>query len=152
MKPVAASPPVGTIAELDYFVGAWRAEARDPSTGKTFELVYRVEPVLRGAWYQGTGTATALDLEIRDLWGKDRETGELVRAIFDSQRTFGTVRSTGWAGDTLIFQGEAVAGGSRVTVRETIVRVGPDEFHALWESRDGQVWTAYSDERLRRIR
>lgn len=147
-----ASPRTGAIPELDYFVGTWRAEARDPSTGKTFELVYRVAPVLRGAWYEGSGTAAALDLEIRDLWGKDRETGELVRSIFDSQRTFGTVRSKGWTVNTLVFQGDAVAGGVRTTVRETIERVGPDEFHARWESRTGETWTAYSEEKLRRTR
>jgi hypothetical protein len=115
-------------------------------------MVYRVEPVLRGAWYQGTGSVAALDLEIHDLWDKDRETGEVVRAIFDSQGTFGTVRSKGWTGDALVFEGDVVAGGARTTVRETIHRVGPDELHALWESRTGETWTAYSDETLRRAR
>lgn len=37
-------------------------------------------------------------------------------------------------------------------MRETIRRIGPDEFHAVWETRTGDAWTVYSVERLRRRR
>src|SRR5688500_12423947 len=85
----------GTIPELDYFVGRWQAEARNPTTGQTFAMEYSITPVLGGRWYEGNGRAPALGLELRDLWGKDAVTGEIVRTIFDSQQTFGTVRSSG---------------------------------------------------------
>lgn len=157
--PTAASPasapapaPAGAIPELAFFVGRWHAEAHDPSTGKRFELDYTLTPALRGAWYIGTGLAAALDLEIHDLWGKDPVTGEIVRTLFDSARTFGTVRSRGWSGDVLIFEGTVTATGGSAPVRETIRRIGPDEFHAVWESRTGDAWTPYSVERLRRLR
>ena len=142
----------GALPELDYFVGRWHADARDPSTGNTFTLEYRVEPALRGQWYIGTGISAVLDLEIHDLWGRDVVTGELVRTIFDSAQTSGTVRSSGWSGDTLVFEGEAVSKAGRVTVRETIQRKGPDEFHAVWEAKTGETWTPYSVEVLRRQR
>lgn len=158
-SPASASPasstpaaPAGAIPELAFFVGRWHAEAHDPSTGKRFELDYTLTPALRGAWYIGTGLAAALDLEIHDLWGKDPVTGEIVRTIFDSARTFGTVRSRGWSGDVLIFEGTVAATGGSAPVRETIRRIGPDEFHAVWETRTGDTWTPYSVETLRRRR
>ena len=151
-QPPRVAVPQGQITELDYFVGHWIAEAKDPSTGKTFTLDYRIEPALRGQWYVGTGSAAALGLEIHDLWGKDAVTGEIVRTIFDSAKTFGTVRSKGWQGDTLVLEGDAVSAQGRVTVRETIQRKGPDEFHAVWEAKTGDTWSAYSVETLRRQR
>jgi hypothetical protein len=142
----------GMVPDLEYFVGRWHAEAKNPTNGKTFTLEYTVQPALHGRWYIGTGHAPALDLEIHDLWGKDPVTGEIVRTIFDSAQTFGTVRSSGWRGDVLVLQGEAATTQGRVTVRETITRKSGDEFHAVWEARDGETWSAYSIETLRRQR
>lgn len=140
----------GRVSELDYFVGAWRADVKDPASGKHLEMSYSIEPVLGGAWYAGTGRAG--ELEIHDLWGKDPVTGEIVRSIFDSNGTYGTVRSRGWGAETLIFEGEAATPGGKAAVRETITRVGPDQFNAVWEElRDG-AWTAYSVEVLKRVR
>jgi len=148
-KPV---PTKGTLPELDYFVGTWRAEAKNPSTSKSFVLDYTVRPTLRGRWYAGSGTAAALDLDIYDLWGKDPMTGEIVRTIFDSEQTNGTVRSKGWTGDVLVLEGDAATSGGRITVRETIRKKGPDEFHAVWEAKSGETWSAYSVEILKRQR
>jgi hypothetical protein len=142
----------GTLPELDYFVGTWRAEAKNPATGQTFVLDYTVAPMLRGRWYAGTGSAAALDLDIYDLWGKDPVTGEIVRTIFDSAQTSGTVRSKGWSGDVLVLEGDVATSGGRATVRETITKQGPDEFHAVWEAKDGEAWSAYSVEILKRQR
>lgn len=138
------------MPDLDYFAGTWEAEARDPSSGARFELVYRVEPFLGGAWYRGRGVAAALGLEIHDVWGTDPVTGEIVRSVFDSAGTFGLVRARGWDGDVLVFEGEARAKTGVVQVRETITRRTADHFEAVWEAlRDG-AWAPYSVESLRR--
>ena len=142
----------GTIPELDYFVGRWMAEAKNPLNGQTFTLDYRVEPAIKGRWYVGTGYADALGMEIHDLWGKDPVSGEIVRSIFDSTGTHGTVTSKGWSGDTLVLEGDAKTGQGVVHVRETIERKGADEFHAVWEMKTGETWQAYSVETLRRQR
>jgi hypothetical protein len=148
--PAASATVASSISELAYFVGRWRAEARDPSSGKQFQLDYTVAPALRGAWLTGSGSSAELDLELHDLWGKDPVTGEIVRTIFDSARTLGTVRSRGWTGDVLVLEGTAATTSGSVTVRETIRRIGPDEFHAVWEARTGETWSPYSIETLRR--
>jgi hypothetical protein len=146
------APVAGTIPELDYFVGRWLAEAKNPMNGQTFALDYRVEPAIKGRWYIGTGHAEALGMEIHDLWGKDPVTGEIVRSIFDSTGTHGTVRSKGWSGDTLVLEGDATTVQGVVHVRETIEKKGADEFHTVWEMKTGEAWQAYSVETLRRQR
>ena len=79
-------------------------------------------------------------------------TGELVRTIFDSAGTTGTVRSQGWTGDVLVLEGDAATTSGVMRVRETITRTGPDEFAAVWQAKAGDTWSAYSVETLRRQR
>jgi hypothetical protein len=136
------------VEALAFFVGQWSAVAEDPGSGKRFTLDYRVRPALDGAWCEGEGYSPELGLRIRDLWGVDARTGELLRAIFDSQGTHGEIRSKGWEGDTLRFEGQASSGGQSQAVRETITRVSDKEFTALWEAKGDAGWTAYSKERL----
>jgi hypothetical protein len=148
----AAPAPVGQVPELDYFVGQWRAKLEDPGTGKKLELRYTVEPAVGGRWYVGRGRIASEALELQDVWGRDAVSGELVRSLFDSTGVHGVVRSKGWQGEKLVFEGEAVSAQGPVPVRETIVRAGPDAFHAVWEALQGGEWKAYSVEQLERVR
>lgn len=143
------SAPVDSVDEaIRYFAGTWRAEAENPSTGQSFTLRYEVEPVLAGAWLSGTGTEPELGIEVRDMWGRDAAGGELVRVIFQGDGTHGTVRSAGWRGDTLVFEGQVETADGVQEIRETITRLGPDAFDAVWEARIEGSWTVYSDEHL----
>lgn len=149
--PVRAPAPRSKLPELDYFVGTWTIAARDPASGQSFTLSYRIEPALGGAWLSGHGVSRERGLEIRDYWGRDAARGGLVRIIFQSDGTFGTVRATGWTGDVLRFEGEArPGGGAAVAVRETITRRGPARFDAVWEAKGAGGWSPYSIERLTR--
>jgi hypothetical protein len=138
------------LAPLEYFVGSWLIEGKDPGSGQAFSLRYHLEPVLGGAWITGHGETPARDLEVRDYWGIDPISGEIVRIIVDSNGTNGSVRSRGWNGDTLILEGEARSPGGAFPVRETITRLGPSEFKAVWEAKLEAGWTTYSVERIRR--
>lgn len=141
----------GNIAALDYFIGAWRAEAENPMNGERFTLDYTVAPLPGGQWYLGSGHAPKLGLHIHDVWGIDPISGDITRTIFDSQQTTGTVTSKGWSGDALVLQGDARAKQGIVTVRETITKVSASEFKAVWEMKTGETWTPYSVETLRRL-
>ncbi|BDG05959.1 hypothetical protein [Anaeromyxobacter oryzae] len=143
---VAALPPgVSAVRDL---AGDWTATSREPSTGKTFTFRYRLAPVLGGAWLAGEANAPDLGLEVRDLWGRDPETGRILRVVFDNQGTWATLFSSGWRGDQLVLEGVARAGGRATPVRETITRDGPDALVATWESDTGDGWKTYSVERL----
>jgi hypothetical protein len=140
------------IDDLRYLVGCWEAQVENPASVQKLRLKYTVEPTLDGRWLTGFGTSPDVPVSIRDMWGRNAITGEIVRGMFDSQGTYGIVRSPGWAGDTLILEGDANASVGVVRVRETISRVGPDEFRAVWEALQRGTWTAYSIERLVRAK
>jgi hypothetical protein len=49
-----------------------------------------------------------------------------------------------------VLEGDSSRNGRTLPLRETITRVGPNEFRAVWEAfRDG-AWSPYSVERLTR--
>lgn len=144
--PTAPAATANQADGLDYFVGGWVAEARDPGTGETVVVDYRVERAAGGAWLAGTAAARDGSLTSRDMWGRDPRTGELIRVIFDGSGAHATVRSPGWGGDTLVLEGDVQSKGGSVRVRETITRLGPDRFRAVWEARRDGRWAAYSIE------
>jgi hypothetical protein len=149
-RPVAPAP-LKAPAGLGFFVGTWELRGEDPSTGKRFEMEYVIRPVLGGAWLEGHGASEALGVEVRDYWGYDGVTGEIVRVILQSDGVLGTVRSRGWQGDTLVLEGDARQKPAPVHVRETIRREGPAKFTATWEAEANGKWVTYSVEKLRRL-
>jgi hypothetical protein len=136
--------------DLHYFVGSWSAQAEDPGTGRTFTFLYRIEPTLDGTWLTGYAESPEQGVKVRDFWGRDASTGEIVRIIIDSQGTYGIARAKSWEGDTLRFEGEARSKEGTILVRETITRLDSSEFKAVWEAKLEKGWSVYSIERLKR--
>lgn len=149
--PPAAAADAPTISqELGYFIGRWRVSARDPNDGATLELSYGVEETPGGSWLAGAGSSQDGAFAARDMWGRDPETRQLMRVIFDGAGAFAIVRAAGWEGDVLVFEGEAFSAGGSVRVRETITRISADRFDAVWGAlRDGD-WAVYSTETVTR--
>ena len=135
---------------LEYLVGTWAGEGRDPSSGETFSFVYRVEPEVGGAWITGYGESKDGGFRSRDIWGREPETGEIMRVIFNDSGGYATVRSPGWKGDTLVLEGESYGPNGSLRLRETITRIGPSEFRAVWEMLKEGEWVPYSIERVTR--
>jgi hypothetical protein len=136
---------------LDYLVGSWRADAVDPSTGDKFTFDYRVEQAPGGSWIAGFGRSVDGAIQSRDMWGADPLTGGIVRVIFNGNGALATVRSPGWKGNTLVLEGDSSRNGRTLPLRETITRVGPNEFRAVWEAFREGAWSPYSVERLTRL-
>jgi hypothetical protein len=137
----AAQPP-----DLAYFVGRWHVASKDPASGEVLQVDYRIEAARGGAWLAGASASKDGSVSARDMWGHDPLTGELIRVIFDASGTFATIRSPGWTGDKLVLEGEARSKGGTVKVRETIAKVSPRRFEAVWQAnRDGQ-WSTYAIE------
>ena len=136
--------------DLDYFVGQWDVASRDPATGEVLQVAYTIENTPGRARLAGASAAKEGALSARDMWGRDPVTGEVIRVIFDGGGTFATVRSQGWTGDKLVLEGEARSRGGTVRVRETISRISPRRFEAVWEAyRDGG-WSTYAVESAKR--
>jgi hypothetical protein len=132
--------------ELAYFVGTWAITAVDPRTGEKEGFSYRVEPALGGSWLSGAGASTTGDFASRDMWGRNPDKGGISRIVFSGGGTYAILRSDGWKADTLVFESESPR------LRQTITRVSPNEFRAVWEMFSDGRWTAYSDERVIRSR
>lgn len=146
----AAEPAKDPLAPLQFFVGVWNGHVSF-NEQKEVRVRYTLRRALKGRWINGNGDFKALGVAVEDFWGIDPRTGRWVRALFDSNGVTGQVLSDGWNGDVLVWEGTVFAGGTEVTVRETITRTGPGAFTAVWEQRlpDGS-WKAYSRERFRR--
>jgi hypothetical protein len=140
------------MRDLEYFVGTWIAQCEDPGTGRRFTLQYRVDPALDGAWLAGFGESEELGVKVRDFWGRDPITGDVVRIILDNHSTHGVARGKGWEGEILRLEGRARGKEGEIDVRETITRLGPSEFKAVWEAKLDKGWTTYSIEHLKRSR
>lgn len=136
--------------DLQFFVGSWDLQATNPSTDTTIALRYDVEVSLGGIWLAGRVESADPPLQIRDFWGHDAVTREIVRIIVDSQGNYGVVRSSGWRDDTLELVGDVNSAGGVVPVRETITRVADHSFRAVWEANGKDGWYAYSVEVLTR--
>lgn len=136
--------------QLQYFVRSWRVAAREPNKSEVMTIAYKAEPAIGGKWLAGTGESSDLTVRARDSWGIDPASGEILRFVFDSSGAYGIVRSRGWEGDRLVLEGEAQSRGGPTKVRETITRVGPDQFHAVWEALQDGSWKAYSIKQVTR--
>jgi hypothetical protein len=136
--------------DLNYFVGRWDVASKDPASGEVLKVDYTIEKAPGGAWLAGTSASTDGSVNARDMWGRDPLTGEVIRAIFSGDGTFATIRSHGWTGDKLVLVGEARSKGGTVRVRETISRLSPKRFEAVWEAYRKGAWKAYAVETVAR--
>ena len=140
------SPAPAAARGVEFLLGAWDILATTPGTDERIRFRYEVRPLLGAVWLSGHGRSADGTLESRDVWGRDAQSGQLIRVIFDGSGTWATMRSPGWQGERLVLEGEARSEGGALRVRETIERRGGDAFIATWEAwRDG-AWRAYSVE------
>jgi hypothetical protein len=146
----AAPPTAPADPSLGYFVGGWDIIATTPGTSETARFSYEVRPLLSPFWIAGRGRSEELNEESTDVWGRDSASGELMRIIFAGSGTYAIVRSPGWQGERLVLEGDARSSGGVVRVRETITRLGENEFVATWEAYRNGAWSPYSVERATR--
>ncbi len=147
--PAPTSDPASPRADLGYFVGAWNIQAVDPRTGEREAFTYRVTSTLGGSWLAGEGVSLKGDFASRDMWSQD-PAGAMSRFVFSQGGSYTILRSPGWKGERLVFDSDVASVAQAPRLRQTITRIGRNEFRAVWEVfRDG-AWQTYSDERVTR--
>ena len=149
---VAQAPAAAALPEnvLSYFAGTWDIVATTPGSNDVTSYVYEVRPWVQPNWLSGHGRSVPAGEESRDVWGRDGASGELMRIIFADNGTYAVVRSSGWQGNRLVLEGDARSAGGVVRVRETIERLGDNQFLATWEAYREGSWSPYSVERVTR--
>ncbi len=134
-------PPGAGLKQMEFFLGRWRCSVKpQPGQPALPDFIWTLERELRGAFFAGRVEAKVEPPEpspwTHDVWGFDPTTGDVFRSFRDIEGGFGTVRSSGWEGDLLVFNGEAVLNGRQVEAHEAIQRLGPDRISAVWETRE----------------
>ena len=145
-----AGGAIAQTQDLEFFVGRWEVASRDPASGEVLQVDYTIEKAPGGAWLAGASASRDRSINARDMWGRDPLTGEVIRVVFDGSGTLATVRSQGWSGDKLVLEGEAKSRGGTVRVRETISRLSPKRFEAVWEAYRNGAWSPYAIETVTR--
>ena len=151
---LASSAPVTStqsVEPLRYLIGTWRVVSTDPGGGDELRVCYSIQPFVGDKWLSGVATSNANSVQSKDVWGQDNASGELFRTIFDASGTYAVVRSPGWAGETLVLNGDARSSGGTMRVRETILRLTANEFRATWEALRGGKWSVYAIETATRV-
>jgi hypothetical protein len=144
------SPSPVPARGVEFLLGTWDILAATPGTDERIRFRYEVRPLLDNVWFSGHGRSGDGTMESRDVWGRDAQSGQLIRVIFDGSGTWATMRSPGWQGERLVLEGDARSAGGAVRVRETIERLGANEFVATWEAWRNGAWSADSIERVTR--
>lgn len=148
---ISAGATVPSEEPLRFLLGNWRVVSKDPAGGDDLHVCYSVQSFVGEKWLSGVATSKTPGFGSKDVWGYDRASGELMRTVFDASGTYAVVRSSGWAGDTLVLRGDARSAGGTLQVRETIRRLNENKFNATWEAlRDGK-WSPYAIETATRV-
>jgi hypothetical protein len=146
----AQAAPAPEMEPLRYFVGTWRGEGAAPD-GNKVSIEYKVESVLGGAWNTGIGELQPTGVHLQDYWGYVPAEKAYLRIMVNNKGQYSTLRSAGWNGEVLTWDGQGVTAEGEVGLREIIEKVAPDRIRATWQmkTKDGD-WTTTAIENLRK--
>jgi len=128
-------------SDIDYFKGTWTVAVRGGPAGG---FKWEVKPGLDGSWLAGSVTREGRAIS-NDYWRQDGK--RIERFAFSSNGLFIKVSSAGWNGNQLVFTGTGGSAGTEFNVRETLTKIDPKKFSALWERQEADgKWIVFSDE------
>ena len=154
--PAAAMParPDPALDALRWFLGTWRckgqASAIPTSPAHPTAADVHVATELGGFWigihYAERKTAANPHPNAGIVhWGYDGETKKLVAGSVGNVGAYAIQASTGWQGDTLVWEGPFHTGGATIQGRDTFVRKGRAVVHTAELQIDGN-WQKVDEE------
>lgn len=149
---------VGTVRaqqnDLRYFVGTWHFHAW--LAGNNTDSAD-----ISATWILESGLDKALALTghvvidgttfTRELITYDPVAEHYTRTITANNGNHFVFTSTGWVGDTLVWNGKQRSIAGEVELKEEIERTGQDSFRATFYRLDGESWELQQTELLERI-
>jgi hypothetical protein len=153
-----APQPPADLGQLDVFVGTWTCTGKVPATdfgpGHPTRLQVTVTRDLGGFVYtfrfaEEKTKENPLPVSGTGFWGYDVTKKELVAHSADSFGGLFVQTSKGWDGDTMTWEGEGVAMGSKVKARDEFTRKGDSLSHRYEAEREGK-WVTLADETCRK--
>jgi len=118
--------PAAEMAGLDYFEGSWRCEGEaKPGPfgpgGKTTGTA-EIRDTLGGFWQAGVIKSSMPEMGVMEgLFHTtyDPVAGEYVMLWVDNAGAWAESRSSGWKGDTMVYEGEMVMAGQKMMGRDS---------------------------------
>lgn len=145
-KPAAMPPMPKPAAEMkveQWFVGVWNCKGMMHAgpMGPEMKVADRVEfkMELGGSWMQVKGTSLAGPARGKEMFEGFAGWDGTQHQRFDFQPAGMThFTSKGWDGDKLVFDGEGMRMGQKMTVRHTLTRKGDNSYDGAFEV-DGKL-------------
>ncbi len=139
-KPAMPTPPEELKVEK-WFTGEWSCKGKQnpgpmgPGGPTASKLSAKLE--LGGFWmnYHVNATQGPMKGEVVDGFATwDADAKNHMRYEFNPGPGWTRTTSSGWTGDTLVFEGEGLMFGKKIPIRHTFTRKGDNEFHGSFEA------------------
>jgi hypothetical protein len=157
--PTAAPTPAPELAQLGYFLGAWRCEGNAPATPmgpahKTRSAV-TIRPDFNGFWHTGTVREERTPDNPHPIYGMFHQTYDTGKKQFlllwvDNYGGWATETTRGWDGDRIVYEGEGTVGGQTLGGRDTFVKKREAQMTHTAEIMINGQWITASQETCRR--
>jgi len=147
--------PNPKLKELSYFAGNWTCKGTsfafmgmpEHKTTAHVEAAWTLDKYWLSLRYHETKTPiNAYPIDVRVFWGWDDEAKKFAGGSVDNMGGYGTQNSSGWAGDTLTWEGAMHAGGHTMKARDVFTKVSATKVQHMAEVEMDGKWTKLDEE------
>ena len=149
--------PAPEMKSLAFFNGTWTCKGKAEKTPMTPEGALsgtvQIKNDLGGFWQTGTVKATMAgmgSMEGRFYTTYDPAAKRFLMFWGDSMGSWAQTASTGWQGDSIVFEGESTMPGQKAfKTRDTFSKGASGTMTHLWEAEMDGKWTKLGEETCR---
>lgn len=153
-KPQPEMPkPAPEMSQLAYFEGSWTCEGKiaESPMGPAGEMrtTADIKPDLNGFWQTGMIKGTMKDMP--PMQGQFHSTYDPAEKQFvmlwvDNMGGWAQSSSTGWKGDTMVYEGDSHMGPMKMRTRDTFTRGAGSTMKHTWDAEMNGKWTPLGEE------
>ncbi len=148
----APTPDPMVAQQLKFFEGNWKCEGKQNDTpmmkGHAFKAKMTVKSDLGGffqnvRWEESKSKDSPTPVSVQIYSGYDAGKKSIVRTDVDSMGSIAHFTSTGWAGDSMVFDGQMMGAMGRMAAKHTFTKKGEKEVSASLDltGPDGKAMT-----------
>jgi len=149
--------PAPEMSQLAHFEGSWTCQGKmnESPFAPAGEMQGSAEITrdLGGFWQSGIVKGTSKNMppmEGRFHTTYDPAAKRFVMLWVDNMGGWAQSTSSGWKGDTLVYEGEAHMGPQKMRSRDTFTRSGAGTLKHAWEAEINGKWVALGEETCRK--
>jgi hypothetical protein len=155
-QPAAPTGPPAELSQLAFLTGTWHCSGKGFATPfgpeRATEATVTSAPAVGGWWQElkydeKKSSANPMPVHAAMIMGFDSEKKQFVGVCFDSFGQHCAQTSSGWSGDTMIFDGHSSMGDGTMGVRDTFTKTAANKLTHLGEMQgpDG-TWMKLDEE------